>query len=162
MTAQFTCADDTAIATCTGTTASGSNLATSTPGIKTLGVTAVDAAGNQAQKLVSVRVVVTSFTTRFENDQLAALDGVAAYYNTDRAGVARIGATLVGYVYSVRGFPDDPPAVPANTGPVAVAPVYSPADAQKVALTADAVGMTGGEFQKFGALILMYFYTITH
>ena len=160
--AQFTCADETSIPTCTGTTAAGANLDTSTPGIKTLLVTAVDAAGNQAQKLVSVRVVVTSFTTRFENDQLPLLDAVAAFYGTDRTGVARLGAQLLGYVFSVRGLPENPLAIPPNTGPVAVAPVYSPADAQKVASTANAVGLTGGEFQKFGANVLMYYYSITH
>jgi hypothetical protein len=59
-------------------------------------------------------------------------------------------------------LPDTPPPVPANTGPVAVAPVYTPADAQKIALTANAVGLTGGEFQKFGANVLMYFYSVSH
>ena len=111
---------------------------------------------------MSVRVVVTSFTTRFESNQAALLDATAAYYDTDRPGVARLGAVLLGYVFSVEGFPADPLPVPPNAGPIVVSPVYSAADAQKVALTADAVGLTGGEFQKFGASLLMYYYSVSH
>ncbi len=159
--AQFACADETSLAACAATTANGASLDTRTPGVKTLIVIAVDAAGNVAQKLVSVRIVTVAFTTRFQRDELPLLDRAAAYYGTDRTGVARLGAQLLQYLLAIAGPPAQPFTPPANTGPVAVTPVYPAADAQRLASSADQVGLTGDQFQRLGTSLVIYLYAIS-
>jgi hypothetical protein len=158
--ATFSCADETALASCVGSTANGVSLNTSTPGVKSLTVTATDQAGNIGQKFVSLRVVAVAFTLRFEQGQVGVLDGTAAYYGTDRVGLARFATTAVAYYLSVVGSPAEPYAVPANTGPVTVTAVYSPAEAQVIASTAAMVGLTPEQFQRFSVNIAFYIYSV--
>ncbi len=159
--AQFTCGDTTSLAACSGSTANGANIATSTPGVKTLTVTAVDGAGNYAQKFVSFRVVTVAFTTHFENDVLPLLDATAASYGTDRAGMLVIG-TYVGITYLAPN-PDLIGIVPPpDTGPTAVTAVYQPLDAQKLESAALRLGITGAQLQKIGTALVMYFYDQAH
>jgi hypothetical protein len=58
-TATYTCTDNVALATCTGTVANGAAVDTSTPGPHTFMVTATDEAGNQTALAVRYTVVYT-------------------------------------------------------------------------------------------------------
>ena len=160
--AHFTCSDTTALATCVGTVANGANLVTLTPGVKTLAVVATDAAGNVAQKLVSIRVVQTTFTVHFQTSELPLLDAAAAYLNTDRAGFVKYSLSLLGYVESVRGPPDVKPTPPTNDGPAAVTAVYTPADGQLVTALAVLYGMSGDLAGRYAPIIVLYMYSVQH
>jgi hypothetical protein len=153
----FTCADNVAVATCQGTVANGANLSTATAGVKTLSATSTDAAGNFAEKFASVRVVQTTFTTRYENSQLPLLDATAAFFNTDRSGLARLGVSAIRSLIAANP-PTTPAVPPVNTGPVAVMTSYTPAEGQVVGENAALVGLTGDELHKSGVLFATYFY----
>lgn len=160
VTTRYTCGDETALAMCSGTVANGADIDTSTAGVKTVSVLAVDAAGNTAQQLVSVRVVQTAFTTHYETSEVALLGAAARYLATDQSGFARFAVSLMGWVVSVNGPPSVLPPPPANNGPVAVVTQYSPADAQLVTATAAIFGMTGDQFHRYCASILLYIYLV--
>jgi hypothetical protein len=158
--AAFSCADAIQLASCVGTTPNGSAINTSTPGVKTLVVTATDQAGNTAQRLVSLRVVNVVLPIRFESSQLALVDGAAAYFNTDRVGLARLATLTVLYYIAVQGPPDTPYTPPANTGSVTINVTYTVAEAQAIAATAAAVGLTPEQFQRFSVNIALYVYAV--
>ena len=158
----YSCSDAPLQTSCVGTVPSGANVPTSTPGLKVLTVKAVDAAGNVAQRLVSLKVVQTSFTTRYATTELALLDEAAAFYATDRPGFAKYAVSVLRYVVSVNGAPTSLPAAPANNGSIAVVTTYSAAEAQQVVETAALYGLTGDQFHRFGAGLLLYIYSLQH
>jgi hypothetical protein len=161
VTADYACTDETALAACAGTTADGAAFNTSTPGVRTLLVSAVDAAGNVAQRLTSTRVVVTTFVTRFASSEVGLLDQAAAHLTTDRAGVARTGAALLQFFVAVAGPPAQLLAEPANSGPIVVTNTYAADAAQRVALTASQYGVTGDGLHRVGASLVMFLVAIS-
>jgi hypothetical protein len=158
--AAFSCTDAIALATCVGSTPNGSAINTSTPGVKTLTVTATDQAGNIAQRLVSLRVVTVALPLRFESSQLPGVDGAAAYFGTDRVGLAKLATLTVLYYLAVQGPPETPYVPPANTGAVTISVVYTVAEAQAVASAAASVGMTAEQFQRFSVIVALYVYAV--
>jgi hypothetical protein len=159
--AAFSCSDAIALATCVGSTANGSAINTSTPGVKTLSVTATDQAGNIAQRLVSLRVVTTTLPLRFESSQLPLYDAAAAYFGTDRVGLARLSVITILQVVAQQGPPDPPWAIPTNNGAVTINVGYTVAAAQTVASTAASVGMTAEQLQRFAVNVSLYLYTVS-
>jgi hypothetical protein len=158
---QFACTDETGVGTCTGTKANGAAIDTATAAKKTFLVTATDASGNTAQAMTSYTVVQATFVANFTPDQIAAVDGAAAYYNTDRVGLLRMGIAIVGYVVAVNGPPENtvsPP--PANTGSVSVSVSYSAADAQSLSSMAGLYGLTGDQLHRWVADVLVYVWIV--
>jgi hypothetical protein len=158
--AAFSCGDETALATCVGSTANGGAISTSTPGVKTLVVTATDQAGNTAQRLVSLRVVTVALTLRFTSSEVPGLDATAAYFGTDRVGLAKLATLSVLYYLAIQGPPDQPYAPPTNSGTVTVTATYTVADAQSIAATAASVGLTPEQFQRFSVNVAFYIYAV--
>ena len=159
---RYTSADATAVTTCAGTVANNAAISTTTPGVKALSVLAVDGAGNIAQRLVSVRVVPASFTTRYTTSELSLVDTAAAFFSTDRNGFARFGVTVLQYLVAVNGPPSTPVSPPpTNNGPVALVTQYTPAQAQMVGITATQYGLTGDQLHRFGATVLEYIYLVS-
>jgi hypothetical protein len=111
--------------------------------------------------MTSYTVVQATFVANFTPDQIAAVDGAAAYYNTDRVGLLRMGIAIVGYVVAVNGPPENtvsPP--PANTGSVSVSVSYSAADAQSLSSMAGLYGLTGDQLHRWVADVLVYVWIV--
>ncbi len=64
--ASYTCADDVAVASCTGTLANGAAINTAVPGTKSFTVTAVDTAGNPRTVVRSYTVLATPGVVTFK------------------------------------------------------------------------------------------------
>ncbi len=62
VTADYSCADETALASCTGTIASGASIDTATPGRRSFSVTGTDTAGNPTTVVHSYTVLATPTT----------------------------------------------------------------------------------------------------
>ncbi len=162
--ASFGCADDHALSTCTGTTASGTAINTATAGIKTFTVHATDAAGNTAQALVEYTVLAPTetYTARFANTpaQTALLDATAAHYHTTRANLPKVAVAFLAYVDSVN--PNQAHAVtpPANTGPLALPTTYPRAQVGNVLTLAGKWGLSGDQLHAYATQVLEYLYSI--
>jgi hypothetical protein len=102
-----------------------------------------------------------AFTTRFQTSELSLVDQAAAFWSTDRTGVARLGAQALEYILAVAGPPAQPFTPPANTGPVAVTPVYPVDQAQRLTSDASQVGLTGEQFERLGTSFALYLYAIS-
>ena len=109
-------------------------------------------------------VVQSVFTNYFSADEAVAVDSAAAYFNTDRPGLLRLGAAIVAYIEAYYGPPAQPVSPPpANTGPISVSVSYSAADAQSVLSLAQLYGLTGDQLIRYGVNILGYvWYVNTH
>jgi hypothetical protein len=161
--ASFGCSDDHALASCIGTTANGAAVNTSTAGIKTFTVRAVDAAGNSAQQRVSYMVLAPTqtFTARFPNTpaQTALLDATAAYFKTTRANLPRVGVAFLQYLQTMNpnlAQPITPP--PANTGPIAIPTTYPRAQVAGILDLAGKWGVDGDQLHQFATAVLEYVY----
>ncbi len=164
LTASFLCSDDHALSTCTGTAANGAAISTAVAGINTFTVTATDAAGNTAQKLVSYTVVpaTVTFTAHFPADQASNLDAVAAYFGVSRNDLPRFGVGILGYVDSVNPGAAQPTIPPDNTGPLTIATTYDYATGNAIITLAGKYGMNPDQLHLFAVQILEYVYAVRH
>jgi Bacterial Ig domain len=160
--ASFGCADEHALATCTGTVANGAAVNTATAGIKTFTVHATDAAGNSATQLVSYTVLAPTqtFTARFPATSAALLDATAAYFKTTRANLPALGVAALAYVEAAKPGTAHPVEPPANTGTIVLPTTYPRAQVQGVLDLAGKWGMSGDELHAYAVGILAYIYSV--
>jgi len=166
ITADYACADDHALASCTGTTADGAAVDTSTPGIETFQVTAKDAAGNVAQRFVSFTVesATVTYEARFDPAQAPLLDATAAWLGVSRDDLPRVGVAFLRYL--VAANPSSPPSAvvppPANDGTLVIPTTYPRAQVPGILATAQQFGLDGGQLHYLATEVLAYIYAISH
>ena len=162
--ANYACADDHSLATCTGTVASGAAIDTATTGIKSFVAQAADAAGNTAATFVSYTVVAPTqtFTARFPSAAGTLLDATAAYYNTTRANLPRVAVAAFAYADAVNPALAHAVAVPPNTGSIVIGTTYPRDQVPAILDLAAKWGMDADSFHVMATDVLCYIYAVRH
>ena len=129
VTVDFACGDPGGtISTCSGTSAKGSQLSTSTAGTRSFTVDATDSTGNAAQAFASYLVVpaTVTYTANVDWAMLVQMNATAARFHIPIQDLPKAGVGLLLYFRaldpSANPTPITPP--PANNGPIAIPSTY--------------------------------------
>jgi hypothetical protein len=156
--ANFGCADDRSLSTCTGPVANGAPISTSTAGIRSFVVSASDSAGNFAQSFVSYTVLppTETFTARFPAGSEPLLDLAAAHFGTTRENLPRVAVSAFAYVDSVNPGLAQPTTPPSNSGPIVIGTTYPRSQVPAVIELASKWGMDPDSFHVLATMVLCY------